>query len=247
MQLMSEDDLSATRTHAVLIGNEDIRTRVYEGGLKSWECSIDLAEFVSSTGGDPERSLELGCGTALPSLCVLRETLRRGGRGRLVLADYNVDVLRLVTLPNLLLVWADTVKGLPRGEAKGDLDACDELREEFLADMAKRGIDIGFVSGAWGPEMLSMLGGEKWDLVLASETIYSPATTGEFTDVLLGCLEGGGRGLVAAKSIYFGVGGTVEDFVDGVKRREGGWEVKTVRDLLDVGVGRVILEVGRSS
>jgi len=248
MQLMAEDDLSATPTQSVLIGSEDIRTRVYEGGLKSWECSLDLVEHLSGSGVIAEQSLELGCGTGLPSLIVLQELLKARRPGRLVLADYNFDVLRLVTLPNLFLAWVEVVKGLPMDEAgKGDLDACEELREEFLADITARGIDVGFVSGAWGAEMLDILNGEKWDLVMGSETIYSPATMGEFTDVLLGCLEGGGRGLVAAKRIYFGVGGSVEDFVAGINRRNGGWEVKTARDLLDVGVGRVILEVGRTS
>lgn len=85
----------------------------------------------------------------------------------------------------------------------------------------------------------------SYDLVLASETIYSPATTGLFTDVLLGVLGKGGRGLVAAKQIYFGVGGSVADFVNGVEGR-GGWRCSSVREEREVGVGRSIIEVKRS-
>lgn len=91
--------------------------------------------------------------------------------------------------------------------------------------------------------MLRLLSPDGYDLVLASETIYSPATTGLFTDVLLGALKKVGRGLVAAKQIYFGVGGNVVDFVSGVEGREAGWVCKIVREENRVGVGRSIVEV----
>ena len=44
-------------------------TGVYEGGLKIWECSIDLASFVAS-GIDVKslNVLELGCGAGLPGI-----------------------------------------------------------------------------------------------------------------------------------------------------------------------------------
>lgn len=90
--------------------------------------------------------------------------------------------------------------------------------------------------------MLELLSAGGYDLVLGSETIYSPATTGLFTDVLLGALGQGGRGLVAAKQIYFGVGGSVADFVAGVERR-GGWGCRSVREEREVGVGRCVVEV----
>ncbi|KAA8913309.1 hypothetical protein FN846DRAFT_772267 [Sphaerosporella brunnea] len=253
MQLMAEDDLSPASTAArqvLVLGAEDIRTRVYEGGLKSWECSLDLAMYLSETeaavleGKAAVSLLELGCGTAVPSLFLFRRLLERGGRARLVLADYNVDVLRLVTVPNLLLVWALTTK-LGSAEEAGDLDASEELRQEFLADLDRRGIAIELVSGSWGGGMLDIVGRDTFDLVLGSETIYSPATTPEFTQVLLHSLKkGGGKGLVAAKRIYFGVGGSVEDFVGGVEKL--GWAVKTARDVVDVGVGRVIVEVSHN-
>jgi protein-histidine N-methyltransferase len=47
---MAEDDkLDTSRTgeHVLTdLGNEDIQTNVYEGGLKSWECSLDLAKLL---------------------------------------------------------------------------------------------------------------------------------------------------------------------------------------------------------
>jgi len=52
---------------------------VYEGGLKTWECSLDLVEHLhelrcSNFGGfDGNRVLEIGCGTSLPSLYILHQ------------------------------------------------------------------------------------------------------------------------------------------------------------------------------
>lgn len=96
-------------------------------------------------------------------------------------------------------------------------------------------------------QLLSSSSPNGYDLVLGSETIYSPATTGLFTDVLLGALKKGGRGLVAAKQIYFGVGGSVTDFVRGLERVGSDWRCKIVREESDVGVGRSIVEVSSSS
>ena len=242
MQLMASDTLDSLPG----LGEEDIRTRVYEGGLKSWECSLDLAQHLYTAADTPGSVLELGCGTALPTMLVFHRMLVEGKRGRIVLADYNRHVLELVTLPNLFLTWVAATQsgvGMVAGE-NGDLDASDELREAFLGDLERRGVEVEFVSGGWGKQMVDMVGGGGWDLVLGSETIYSPETTPEFTEVLLGTIADGGRGLVAAKRIYFGVGGSVEDFVGDVERR-GGWEVTPVRELADVGVGRVIVEVAR--
>ena len=48
-------------------------TGVYEGGLKIWECSIDLATFLTSSidfdvVGKKAKVLELGCGAGIPGI-----------------------------------------------------------------------------------------------------------------------------------------------------------------------------------
>ncbi|CAN8020991.1 unnamed protein product [Ixodes persulcatus] len=76
--------------------NLDLVPSVYEGGMKVWECSIDLAEYVESflTIDEDTTILELGCGAGLPG--------HVGGiRGATVhFQDYNKQVLDLVTIPN---------------------------------------------------------------------------------------------------------------------------------------------------
>ncbi|RPB17734.1 hypothetical protein P167DRAFT_561370 [Morchella conica CCBAS932] len=249
MQLMSEDPLSTTTTTTAptaLIGTSDIHTSVYEGGLKSWECSLDLVQHLFSTPPTPPptRVLELGCGTALPSLHLFQAALASGTPCCFTLADYNVDVLRLVTLPNLLLVWCMLRAGAA-WEDEGDLEVTRDLVDEFVAALEGCGVGVEFVSGGWGEGMLELLrGGGRFGLVLGSETIYSPATLGVFTDVLLGAVEEGGRGLVAAKRMYFGVGGGVGEFLEVVEAR-GGWVARMVREEREVGVGRCVVEVVR--
>lgn len=49
-QLMAED---SEDDHDLLsgLGKDDIKTNVYEGGFKTWECSMDLAKLISDDPG----------------------------------------------------------------------------------------------------------------------------------------------------------------------------------------------------
>lgn len=44
VQLMAEDDGGDPKPG---LGNHDVKTGVYEGGFKSWECSVDLVKVLS--------------------------------------------------------------------------------------------------------------------------------------------------------------------------------------------------------
>lgn len=46
---MSEDEASNEETLKD-IGKSDIRTGIYEGGFKTWECSVDLASLLLDRG-----------------------------------------------------------------------------------------------------------------------------------------------------------------------------------------------------
>lgn len=274
-------DTNPTDT-ATLLSDSDITTSVYEGGFKSWEGAHDLARLVLERG--PRKDLddlarvdhvvELGCGTALPSLVLYQYALRNGLQIPFTLADYNVDVLRLVTLPNLLCVWAmecaaqamssglpedDGVDGVVNGE--GDLEVTPELLEQFASDTETRGMPITFLSGPWSPaltkELVAPLSTEQSMLVLAAETIYSPASLEAFAEVLVSMLRAvrHGKALVAAKRVYFGVGGSVDAFKEEASRRgalcgevqnsgiQGCDRSATFRQVGSSGVERCLLEV----
>ncbi|KAL8419681.1 hypothetical protein RB594_002746 [Gaeumannomyces avenae] len=267
VQLAAEDEGLAGGGHDEAgLGQHDVRTGIYEGGFKSWESSVDLVKVLArhdispalALAKGPVRMIELGCGTALPSLAVfqwaaaLEETAR--SPLSLTLADYNPSVLQLVTLPNFILAWAL----LRRGESEllqealsseedpdggGELELGDEVKAAFLSFLETSNISLSFVSGGWSPAFVELLydgpgaplqqqqqqqqgGNSSSTLVVGAETIYSPFALGAFADTLLAVLRrersggGGGGGsatsIVAAKRLYFGVGGSLDDFVDRV-------------------------------
>ncbi|KAF9432035.1 hypothetical protein BGZ76_011389 [Entomortierella beljakovae] len=84
-----------------LAGTSDLVKGVYEGGLKTWECALDLVAYLAEQNEnyDGKKVLELGCGSALPGIYILTKS----NTVQVDLQDYNDQVLKLVTLPNVLL------------------------------------------------------------------------------------------------------------------------------------------------
>lgn len=281
-QLMAEDTQIDPQL-LVGIDQVDIKTNVYEGGFKTWECSLDLAKYVAEipAGADRSRdqsrhyievraalrieymlrsladSIQLGCGTALPAISFFQACLSSPSSRpiRITLADYNHDVLRLATLPNLLLSWAMVTKGRPGFPPEDDLELTPAFLGDFLADIEQRDIHIDFISGAWGEQFLDLLDHrprDNYTFVLASETIYSPSTLRPFTTLLMHLISsidtgsGNGRALIAAKNFYFGVGGGVDEFLHLLASMGGEAREVVTAGEEGRGVARVVLEVVRS-
>lgn len=256
-QLMSQDALSASEEILMGLTNEDLRVATYEGGLKSWECTFDLLELLAPRDVSGYRNvLELGCGTGLPCVLLFQKMLQQapGAPARkLVLADYNESVLRLVTVPNLVFAWCELQPAATLAALQGpgatlehraqELEITDLLISAFAADLAAKNITLQFVSGGWSPQLVTLLSQahEPFDLVLASETIYSPETLPVFTDTLLGLMTPATEALVAAKRVYFGVGGGIPEFERALDLRKIGY--KTVSEETSQGVVRAILQV----
>lgn len=148
-------------------------------------------------------------------------------------------------------------------EEEEELDITPELLENFQQDLTKRGITVDFISGAWSTAFVDLVfssssmeenGRNNQTLVLASETIYSPSSLGAFSETLLALLQRSAatteasksRALVAAKKVYFGVGGGVDEFLAVLKEASHGSDVDVNEvDIISGGVGRVILEVAQ--
>ena len=176
----------------------------------------------------------------------------------MAVADYNLSVLKYATIPNLLLTWY-FVRQMAILEPAGDLEITPDLLSRFFKDLSDRRIHISGISGTWNETFTDLLvpfedpqdSRQIETIFLASETIYSPNAIHAFTRVLLEGLKkveeahGHGRAFVAAKKIYFGVGGGVDEFLR-ILNELGGKGV-TVREFKGEGVGRVILEVQRAS
>ncbi|CAG8975543.1 hypothetical protein HYALB_00005611 [Hymenoscyphus albidus] len=253
VQVMAEDDDESLGN----LGKDDVRTGVYEGGFKSWESSVDVVKEMYKRKDQilsvQRMFLELGCGTALPSLAVFQWLLQSShlssaGRLELGLADYNPTVLQLVTLPNLLLSWAYVTRtGL--WETEGEIEIGPEVVEQFLASLKTHGVALSFFSGAWSPEFVALVDQSTLPrpsrlTIVGAETIYSPAALLSFGDTLMSLLEFPGleerMSFIAAKKVYFGVGGSMEDFCDLVRGKGG--IVTQIREECD-GVRRAVVEV----
>lgn len=198
--------------------------------------------------------LQLGAGTAVPSLVLFQHALINSIPLNFILADYNDSVLRLVTLPNLLLTWAATTPevNFPSldSSATGDFELHRSTIEAFTASLATHNITLTFLSGPWSPSLASFIPAsapEAGTLILAAETIYSPASTKAFTELLVTILRRVkmSKAMIGAKRIYFGVGGSV----DGLKEacRELGAVAYEIENHgvpgMDAGVGRALVEV----
>ncbi|KAE9549293.1 hypothetical protein FO519_007495 [Halicephalobus sp. NKZ332] len=93
-----EDNKKKFKKELEFIDESDLDPHVYEGGLKVWECSYDLAEHLKGFNFKEKNVLELGCGAALPSIVAAKK-----GAKRIFCQDYNQSVIELVTKPNLEL------------------------------------------------------------------------------------------------------------------------------------------------
>ena len=140
-------------------------------------------------------------------------------------------------------------------ELTGDVEITPDVRQHFVEEMSARNVDICGISGSWDEQFSNIVmpceEGQRREtvsiLILASETIYSPSSIRSFTRVLMKLLKNSsdvdrtGMALVAAKRIYFGVGGGIDEFLRVVESMGGlgsvVWETK------DLGVGRVIMKI----
>lgn len=176
------------------------------------------------------------------------------GAVQLTFADYNQSVLELATIPNLLLTWHFALSGVAPPPV-GDLEITPELLSRFVSDLSRKDIHVSGISGAWNHAFNGLVrpfdhpqrGRATETIVLASETIYSPASIRAFCDTLLSVL-GQGKAIggtaiafIAAKRIYFGVGGGVDECLRILG--ELGGEAKMIWETEDTGVDRVIMQV----
>lgn len=238
-QAMTEESDLASEVHDILTGTSDevdLRKNVYEGGFKLWECSYDLVDKIhdlvmSGELGGVNSLLELGCGTALPSAYLMLLLLLDEPTPaplpvitKFIFSDFNYEVLRLVTLPNILLHWASTLRpehlatymdpSIPLSQ--DELLLTPALLDHFASVIESKNWELKFISGPWGQDFLDCLQHEKIDFIVSSETIYSLETLPLVVHVLLALLAKveDYRALIAAKQYYFGVGGSVKEFID---------------------------------
>ena len=205
-----------------------------------------------------EMCSQVGAGTGLPTLILFHYFLSFSNvewtAVHLWFADFNLTVLETTTVANLLLTWYFSQSGahLPQ---QGDLEITESLILRFSDDVSARAIQFTGISGAWGDRFCQLVnpsndpkpGTDVEIMFLASETIYSIPSLRPFTEVLTRILKGGKepgrqtRALVAAKRVYFGVGGGILEFSRCLKDYHG--VATPIWESEGPGIERVILEI----
>lgn len=165
-------------------------------------------------------------------------------------------ILTQVVYPNLILNWYFSAEGPGQGRSieAGDLEIDHDLLTQFEQELQARQIQLRFFSGAWDSLDLSLPGQSRADIVLSSETVYAIPSLPPLCRVLQDiCWPTSSHTsdasvtakttlcLIAAKVLYFGVGGGVRAFCDAIAARHG-WTA-AVRESRS-GVGRVVLSTG---
>ncbi|KAJ1988878.1 hypothetical protein GGI25_002088 [Coemansia spiralis] len=289
-QLAQQDSMDGSNESAMVKAMvedknaSDVIKGVYEGGLKTWECSIDLLNYIVDYSDEISKLinggnvLEIGCGTALPSLHILRNI-----SGACVsMQDYNKDVLELVTMPNVL---SNTDLEPPSGgdspgykiHVDGDTETCEidldyrrtqvlfgdntdnVIGERDIPELTKDEAEAAdaqilnyadiksrceFIAGDWSEiekELRRYERQHSFNLILTSETIYETSNYKKLHDLLACALAkpaaksmGGNEkalplpmALVAAKTLYFGLTGSVLTFKQYV-RSQGIFNIECV-------------------
>lgn len=196
--------------------HSDLVPAKYEGGLKIWECTFDLGQYILKEKIELENKLvmDLGCGAGLIGLIALLKN------STVHFQDYNVEVLRSTTIPNVLLNFDDRASVLMKCE---------------------------FYAGDW-ESFLTLLDNDssrKYDYIFTSETIYNSNSHRKLYEIFKRRLNVNGVVFVAGKTYYFGVGGGMRQF-ESLVLKDGCFNVKSVWTNQN-GVNREILKLTRKS
>jgi SAM-dependent methyltransferase len=208
-------DCGQNSTFSDLVRTSDLRPGVYEGGFKLWECAVDLVRFLlTGAQGQPEgaeKSEEKegeqtgdtrAAGKAgddsqnpLRGRRVLELGCGHGlpglvaaqsGAAEVIFQDYNAEVLELVTAHNLRLNLAEA-----------EVSRCR------------------FISGGWSSmAKAELVSPGSIDVLFATDCIYNERSYADLIELIRSVLaRPHGVALIAAKSFYFGVGGSLRRFL----------------------------------
>ncbi|XP_012528157.1 histidine protein methyltransferase 1 homolog isoform X2 [Monomorium pharaonis] len=194
--------------------HSDLIPAKYEGGLKIWECTFDLGQYILEKEIELKDKLvmDLGCGAGLIGLLSLRKS------SIVHFQDYNAEVLKFVTIPNVILNFDDHMTTLTKCE---------------------------FYAGDWSSFATLLDESKKYDYIFTSETIYNPNNHKKLYEIFKSKLKPDGAVFVAGKTYYFGVGGGMRQF-ENLILKDGFFNSELVWRSQD-GVNREILKLTRKS
>ncbi|NXA01388.1 MET18 methyltransferase, partial [Nesospiza acunhae] len=218
--------------------HSDLIPGVYEGGLKIWECTFDLMDYLSEAEIEftNKTVLDLGCGAGLLGIVALQ-----GEAARVHFQDYNSTVIDEITLPNVVANCIS--EGRSGKDRKASRPPSKKPRKaEGSPDVLSR---CRFFSGEWSQVSQFLSNSNKsclkYDIILTSETIYNPDYYSAFHDTLAQLLDRNGHVYLASKVHYFGVGGGVYLFEKFIEDKNV-FKTSLVKTI-DQGLQRCIMEI----
>lgn len=229
---LSNDSHGEDTMSKSISSHSDLVKGVYEGGLKVWECTFDLIDYLAEAEIQFAQKvvLDLGCGAGLLGIVALK-----GNAGRVHFQDYNSRVMEEATLPNVLLNCTAEARDR-EGISEPPLE---KNNTQALLSKCK------FFSGEWSEFSKLLLNSNqplaKYDLILTSETIYNPDYYEALHETLTQLLEGNGCVYLASKAHYFGCGGGVLLFTKFIEEKNV-FVSRTVK-IIDKGLTRFIIEL----
>ncbi|XP_075653006.1 uncharacterized protein LOC142623465 isoform X3 [Castanea sativa] len=199
------------------LSNSDLVPGKYEGGLKLWEGSLDLVKalHMEVKNGNlslrGKRVLELGCGHGLPGIFACLE-----GAAAVHFQDFNAEVLRSLTIPNVNANLSENIQHLETNE----MNAGGEVRF-FAGDWSEIHKLLPRVPS--NEKNLNCSSGHSqvasYDIILMAETVYSVSTLQSLYELIKMCTSSPhGVVYMAAKKHYFGVGGGTRQFLSLVEK-----------------------------
>ena len=224
--------------------NTDLVPGVYEGGLKVWECSMDLCRYFHSQNNNNNNNnnnidfkghvLELGCGHALPSIWILKDAISKQKADCFVtFSDYNDFVVRDVTMQNVAInvsytysktnTTTSTINQQPQQIANWLKEHVAFGAGDWLTmsdDLLDNNDNGGVTTKQQQPTKPSAVPKNGlYDYILASETTYSEIAAIETAELLSRHLKPGtGIAYISTKRYYFGVGGGTRFLCDALQK-----------------------------
>ncbi|XP_030429481.1 histidine protein methyltransferase 1 homolog [Gopherus evgoodei] len=232
---LSDDSHEEDIVSQSISSHSDLITGIYEGGLKIWECTFDLMDYLSKAEMQfiNKTVLDLGCGAGLLGILALKRKAEK-----VHFQDYNCTVIDEITLPNVVANWTD-------GGGDGRISeppSKKHRKADFIPALMSK---CRFFSGEWTEFSQLLLSGNKpfskYDLILTSETIYNPDYYSALHDTISKLLDKNGCVYLATKAHYFGVGGGVHIFEKFIEERNV-FRTRTVK-VIDEGLMRYIIEM----
>ncbi|XP_055492664.1 histidine protein methyltransferase 1 homolog isoform X2 [Leucoraja erinacea] len=219
-----------------LLSHSDLLPGVYEGGLKIWECTVDLVEYMAGIDLQGLKVLDLGCGAGLVGIAALIK-----GAACVHFQDYNSEVLEQLTIPNVALSKAEPGHSLPGTNQDSDLEENDEPPGKRSRAEGSPLSRCCFFSGPWslfGQVHTDRGASLKYDVILSSETLYCQKSYAALHHALSSLLSDQGTIYLATKAHYFGVGGGIHLFQKFVEEKQI-FDIRTVK-VIDDGLQRCI-------